>query len=160
MSSKLLSIVIAAEQKGQIFGILCVGCDRETAAAYVGCSPADIASAMRQDRSFANTVRRTEAAAEQGYGWQYAYLFFVNQEEADRFGVSEEENSRAGLKKNFLLSIAGSVEELNGPEWEEALEEGKEPGSAMEESLKQQEELGSKLCIRFGQARSRGCQEP
>ena len=93
-----------------------------------------------------------EAAAEQGYGWQYAYLFFVNQEEADRFGVSEAENNRAGLRKNFLLSIAGSVEELNGPEWEEALEKGKESGSSMEENLKVQEELGSKLGIRFGQA--------
>jgi protein-disulfide isomerase len=93
-----------------------------------------------------------EAAAEQGYGWQYAYLFFVNQKEADRFGVSEAENRRSGLHKNFLLSIAGSVEELNGPEWEEALEEGKEAGSAMGESLIAQEELGSKLGIRFGQA--------
>ena len=27
-----------------------------------------------------------EAAAEQGYGWQYAYLFFLNQDEAERFG--------------------------------------------------------------------------
>ena len=28
-----------------------------------------------------------EAAAEQGYGWQYIYLFFRNQDEAERFGV-------------------------------------------------------------------------
>lgn len=93
-----------------------------------------------------------EAAAEQGYGWQYAYLFFVNQKEADRFGVSEAENSRSGLHKNFLLSLAGAVEELNGPEWEEALEEGKESGSSMQKSLEAQEELGSNLGIRFGQA--------
>jgi protein-disulfide isomerase len=93
-----------------------------------------------------------EAAAEQGYGWQYAYLFFVNQKEADRFGVSEAENRRAGLRKNFLLSIAGGVEELNAPEWEEDFEKGKEPGSAMQESLKAQEELGSRLGIRYGQA--------
>jgi protein-disulfide isomerase len=93
-----------------------------------------------------------EAAAEQGYGWQYAYLFFVNQKEADRFGVSEAENNRAGLHKNFLLSLAGGVEELNGPEWEEAFDKGKEPGSPMEKSLKSQEELGSNLGIRYGQA--------
>jgi protein-disulfide isomerase len=93
-----------------------------------------------------------EAAAEQGYGWQYTYLFFVNQEEAERFGVSEEENRRSGLRKNFLLSVAGGVEELNGPEWEEAMEKGKEPDSAMEKSLLAQEELGSKLGIRYGQA--------
>jgi hypothetical protein len=93
-----------------------------------------------------------EAAAEQGYGWQYAYLFFVNQKEADRFGVSEAENSRAGLRKNFLLSVAGAVEELNGPEWEEALEKGKDPDSGMSKSLESQEELGSNLGIRYGQA--------
>jgi len=93
-----------------------------------------------------------EAAAEQGYGWQYAYLFFVNQKEADRFGVSEEENKRSGLRKNFLLSVAGGVEELNGPEWEEAMEKGKEPDSAMKESLLAQEEIGSNLGIRYGQA--------
>jgi protein-disulfide isomerase len=93
-----------------------------------------------------------EAAAEQGYGWQYAYLFFVNQKEADRFGVSEAENRRSGLHKNFLLSLAGGVEELNGPEWEEALEKGKEPGSAMEKSLAAQEEIGANLGIRYGQA--------
>jgi protein-disulfide isomerase len=44
-----------------------------------------------------------EAAAEQGYGWQYIYLFFRNQDEAERFGVDQE----------FLASIAGSVEELD-----------------------------------------------
>lgn len=93
-----------------------------------------------------------EAAAEQGYGWQYAYLFFVNQKEAERFGVSEEENKRSGLRKNFLLSVAGGVEELNGPEWEEALEKGKEPDSAMKENLEAQEEIGSNLGIRYGQA--------
>ena len=43
-----------------------------------------------------------EAAADQGYGWQYIYLFFRNQDEAERFGVDQD----------FLDSIAGSVEEL------------------------------------------------
>lgn len=93
-----------------------------------------------------------EAAAEQGYGWQYIYLFFANQKEADRFGVTEAENRRSGLRENFLDSVAGGVEELNDPEWEQSLEEAKVTGSAVEENLKQQEELGSKLGIRFGQA--------
>ena len=76
-----------------------------------------------------------EAAAEQGYGWEYIYLFFVNQKEADRFGVTEAENRRSGLRENFLQSVAGGVEELNEPEWEEALEKGKEEDSAMGKSL-------------------------
>jgi protein-disulfide isomerase len=94
----------------------------------------------------------TEAAAEQGEGWQYAYLFFVNQGEADRFGVSEAENRRSGLRENFLESVAGGVEELEPEKWEDAFNEGREPGSAMQESLKAQQELGSKLGIRYGVA--------
>jgi Thioredoxin len=94
----------------------------------------------------------SEAAAEQGYGWQYIYLFFANQKEADRFGVTEAENRRSGLRENFLDSVAGGVEELEDTEWEEAFETGKEPGSAMEKSLVAQEELGSKLGIRYGLA--------
>ena len=94
----------------------------------------------------------TEAAAEQGMGWEYAYLFFVNQDEADRVGVSEAENRRSGLRENFMESLAGGVEELEDEEWEQAFEEGKEKGSAMEKSLLAQEELGSKLGIRYGLA--------
>ena len=94
----------------------------------------------------------TEAAAEQGYGWEYAYLFFVNQDEADRVGVSEAENRRSGLRENFMESLAGGVEELETEEWTQAFEEGKEKGSAMEKSLLAQEELGSKLGIRYGLA--------
>jgi hypothetical protein len=94
----------------------------------------------------------TEAAAEQGYGWQYAYLFYVNQKEADRFGVTGAENHRAGLREKLLDSLAGGVEELEDNEWEEAFEQGQEPGSAMTASLEAQEELGSKLGIRYGLA--------
>jgi hypothetical protein len=94
----------------------------------------------------------TEAAAEQGYGWQYAFLFYVNQEEADRFGVTEAENHRAGLRENFLDSVAGGVEELEDNEWEKAFEEGQEPGSPMTKGLEAQQELGSKLGIRYGLA--------
>jgi protein-disulfide isomerase len=94
----------------------------------------------------------TEAAAEQGYGWEYAFLFYVNQEEADRFGVSEAENRRSGLRENFLDSVAGGVEELEDQEWQEAFEGGQEPGSTMTRSLEAQQELGSKLGIRYGLA--------
>src|SRR5689334_14226615 len=54
-----------------------------------------------------------EAAAAQGYGWQYTYLFFRNQDEVKGGRVGED----------FLDSIAGGVEELNEPEWLEDLEE-------------------------------------
>jgi hypothetical protein len=55
---------LTAEQKGQIYGILSVGCDRETAANFIGCTLADIVRAMRSDADFNASVRRTEASAE------------------------------------------------------------------------------------------------
>ena len=83
-----------------------------------------------------------EAAADQGYGWQYIYLFFRNQAEAGHFGVDQ----------NFLDSIAGGVEELNAPEWQEDLEEGGGPDGALTKRLEGYEELGSELGIRVRQA--------
>jgi protein-disulfide isomerase len=83
-----------------------------------------------------------EAAAEQGYGWQYTYLFFRNQEEAKKFGVDQ----------NFLDSVAGGVEELNFPEWEKDLEENGKPGGPYAKRLEGYAELGEKLGIRVGQA--------
>jgi hypothetical protein len=82
-----------------------------------------------------------EAAAEQGYGWQYIYLFFRSQAEAQRTRVDQ----------NFLDSIAGGVEELNAPEWEAALEEKGGTGGPISERLEGYDELGRDLGIRFGQ---------
>jgi len=82
-----------------------------------------------------------EAAAEQGYGWQYTYLFFRNQDEAEKFGVDQ----------SFLETVAGSVEELNFPEWKEDLEKG-QSGGAIKKRLEGYEELGQDLGIRVGQA--------
>jgi protein-disulfide isomerase len=84
-----------------------------------------------------------EAAAEQNYGWQYTYLFFRNQDEAERFGIDQD----------YLASIAGGVEELEAPEWEAALEEGlASSDSAIAERLAGYEELGRELGIRVRQA--------
>lgn len=79
-----------------------------------------------------------EAAAQQGYGWQYTYLFFRNQEEARRFGIDNE----------FMASIAGSIGELDVPEWQEYLDrEGGSQGS-IAKKLEAYEELGTRLGIR------------
>lgn len=86
-----------------------------------------------------------EAAAEQGYGWQYLYLFFRTQEEAKRFRTPK-------LFENFERSIAGGVEELEIEEWNQALEEAKTSGSPIQKRLEGYEELGRNLGIRYGQA--------
>jgi protein-disulfide isomerase len=82
-----------------------------------------------------------EAAAEQNYGWQYTYLFFRNQDEAERFGVDQD----------YLASVAGGVEELDLREWERDLEEKGLAGGEIEERLESQEELARGLEIRKGQ---------
>jgi protein-disulfide isomerase len=82
-----------------------------------------------------------EAAAEQNYGWQYTYLFFRNQDEAERFRVDQD----------YLASVAGGVEELDLREWEQDLEEKGLAGGSIEKRLESQEELARGLEIRTGQ---------
>jgi hypothetical protein len=93
-----------------------------------------------------------EAAAAQGYGWQYTYLFFRNQDEAERFGLDQGAAKRFGLDQDFLESIAGGIEELNFPEWQEYLEENGGTGGPISKQLESYEELGTNLGIRTRQA--------
>jgi protein-disulfide isomerase len=84
-----------------------------------------------------------EAAAHQGYGWQYTYLFFRNQAEAERMGrVSED----------FMASLAGSIGELDVPEWKEYLESQSGSGGQIQKTLEGYDELGSRLGIRTQEA--------
>jgi protein-disulfide isomerase len=83
-----------------------------------------------------------EAAAQQGYGWQYTYLFFRNQDEAKRFGIDQD----------FLDSVAGSIEEMNEPEWLSYLEDHGGSGGAIDGRLEGYDELGTRLGIRTRQA--------
>jgi len=83
-----------------------------------------------------------EAAADQGYGWQYIYLFFRNQAEAGHFGVDQD----------FLDSIAGGIEKLDFAEWKQDLEDNGGPGGVIAKRLEGYEELGSGLGIRVRQA--------
>jgi len=79
-----------------------------------------------------------EAAAEQGYGWQYTYLFFRNQDEAERFGVGEE----------LMDSLAGSIGNLEVAEWKEYLERNGGSDGPIAEKLEGYGELGADLGIR------------
>jgi protein-disulfide isomerase len=85
-----------------------------------------------------------EAAADQGYGWQYIYLFFRTQEEAKRFASERS-------FPDFAKSIAGGVEELDIEEWEKDIEENGGSDGAIQKRLETSEELGRNLGIRVGQ---------
>lgn len=64
MTCEFTSSELTDEQQGRVFGILSVGCDRQTAADYVGCSLADFRREMERHPSFASDVCRAEAGAE------------------------------------------------------------------------------------------------
>lgn len=83
-----------------------------------------------------------EAAADQGYGWQYTYLFFRNQDEAERFGIDDE----------YLATIAGGIADIEPQEWLETKEAGEGADGAITKRLEEYEELGSDLGIRVRQA--------
>ncbi len=83
-----------------------------------------------------------EAAAEQGYGWQYTYLFFRNQDEAERFGIGDE----------FMASLAGSIGELDVPEWERVLDRERGADGPVAQRLEGYDQLGADLGIRTRQA--------
>jgi protein-disulfide isomerase len=83
-----------------------------------------------------------EAAAQQGYGWQYTYLFFRNQAEAERFGIDNE----------FMASLAGSIGELEVLEWQQYLDNNNGSGGPIATKLEGYEDLATSLGIRAGQA--------
>ena len=85
-----------------------------------------------------------EAAAQQGYGWQYTYLFFRNQAEAKRF------DGTVSRFNKFTSSIAGSIGELDVPEWQKYLDEKGGSGGAIAKKLEADEQLGTSLGIRTG----------
>ena len=76
-----------------------------------------------------------EAAAEQDYGWNFAYLMVRNQDLAIELG----------LDADFLESLAESIEALEVPLWRDAYEAGLEPGSEMTASLEEQDKVAIDL---------------
>jgi len=79
-----------------------------------------------------------QAAAEQGYGWQFAYLMIRNQEEAEKHRLTED----------FLETLAGAITHLDLVKWKEDFEEGVDPDSAMTADLQAQDEEAINLKIR------------
>jgi protein-disulfide isomerase len=108
--------------------------------------PGDVQLLYRHYSNSINTEQLgfygAEAAAQQGYGWQYTYLFFRNQAEAERFGIDQD----------YLAEIAAGVEKLDSQEWEDYLEAEGGPDGAISKQLESYEELGNGLGIRVRQA--------
>lgn len=74
-----------------------------------------------------------EAAAAQDHGWQYAEMFFRNQDQVPQQGVDQE----------FLDEVAANTPQLETSEWEDAY---KDPAS--EQAAADDAELGAQLRLR------------
>jgi len=79
-----------------------------------------------------------EAAGRQGYEWQYVYLFFRNQDDAELGGVTG----------NFLESIAASVGEMDVAVWEQDFAAGGGPEGPITAELVEQDEIARGLGLR------------
>jgi protein-disulfide isomerase len=79
-----------------------------------------------------------EAAADQDYTWPYIYLFFRNQDEAERVSVNED----------FLTAIAGSIPELDVPQWRDYLDSEGGAGSTIQRRLAGYDKRATDLGIR------------
>lgn len=79
-----------------------------------------------------------EAAMNQNYGWQFAYLMFRNQDMAEEQGIDDE----------FLTRLAESIENMEILEWKEDYEEGLKEGSQMNAELQAQDQIAIDLKIR------------
>jgi hypothetical protein len=120
MITDLIRTALTDEQKGQVCGILSVGCDRETAANFVGCRPAEISHAMIHDRAFAAHVRRTEAGCELGHmrtvqeatkepkNWR-ASVWWMERRAPDRFGPRGAGQITVRQLDEFLNVVADIV---------------------------------------------------
>jgi hypothetical protein len=119
MTNELIP-VLTDEKKGQICGVLSAGCDRETAANFVGCRPADISRAMLRDSEFAAQVRRTEAGCELGHmrtvqeatkeakNWR-ASVWWMERRAPDRFGPRGASQVTLRQLDEFLNVVADIV---------------------------------------------------
>ncbi|MGA7398159.1 MAG: thioredoxin domain-containing protein [Solirubrobacterales bacterium] len=101
----------------------------------------DVQLLLRNRSLTVNATERSfygiQAAAEQGYGWQYAYLMVRNQEAA----------KEARLDDEFLETIAGGIRYLDIFQWKEDFDEGVKPDSEMTRGLEDDDKQAIDLKI-------------
>jgi hypothetical protein len=122
MTCELIPIQLTDEHKGQICGVLSVGCDWQTAANFVGCSVLDIRRTMRQDSQFAASVHRAEAGTELSHmrtiqqaakdpkNWR-ASVWWLERHSPERFGARGAGVVTARQLKAFMAILADVMRE-------------------------------------------------
>ena len=132
----------------QVFNdVQCKGCDQQFLATvpslvndYVrsGDVLLDYRNYSFSERAIQEGFIADEAAGEQGYLWQFVYLLFRNQAQAERFGVTD----------NLLESIANSIGELDVPQWKQDFAQGGGENGTITKRLEAQDETARGLGLR------------
>lgn len=111
------------EQKKEVCVIASIGCGREIAARYLGCSEAELETAIAKDKKFCDDLKQAEAgaelkhlrnvqrAAEDEQQWR-ASVWWLERRAPERYGkaISERAVSINRLRK-FLESLAAVIAE-------------------------------------------------
>lgn len=162
MTCELIPLMLTDEQKGQIGGILSVGCDRQTAANFVGCTLRDIRRAMQRDAQFAHGVSHAEAACELGHmrivqeaakekgGWRVS-AWWLERRAPERFARRAEAITPRQLKAFVEILIDILNENVHDESDRERLSErlravGESVGEVLRDSLADSNELSAFSC--------------
>jgi len=101
----------------------------------------DVQLLLRNRSLTVNATERSfygiQAAAEQGYGWQYAYLMIRNQDAA----------KETRLDDDFLKTLAGGIRYLEPIQWQDDFDEGVKPDSDMTRGLEDDDKQAIDLKI-------------
>jgi hypothetical protein len=113
-------IALTEDQKREAVAIVALGCDRETAAKYVGCTVQQLGDEARRDPGFAAEVRRAEAGCELGHmrvvqqaareqkQWR-ASLWWLERRAPDRYARRDAGTVTRRELGRFLHAVAGGI---------------------------------------------------
>lgn len=115
--------MLSEESKSEVVLILSVGCDRETAAKYVGCRLDELHQELAADQGFAGRVRRAEAGCELAHmrcvhqasrdekHWR-ASVWWLERQRPERYARREPGAIGSQELVTFLGALAGDLADV------------------------------------------------
>ncbi|MEM9187016.1 MAG: hypothetical protein AAGB00_11020 [Planctomycetota bacterium] len=112
----------SADQKREVCTIAAVGCDRQIAARYLGCTMADLQRAIQSDASFARSLEQAEAgaelvhmknlkdAAQEEKNWR-ASVWWLERRSPDRYGRRDARSVTPTQLQKFVEALGRIIAE-------------------------------------------------
>ncbi|MEM8864187.1 MAG: hypothetical protein AAGF31_01420 [Planctomycetota bacterium] len=113
---------LTAEQKREVCTIAAVGCDRQIAARYLGCTAAELEAAVQADGQFARDLAQAEAgaelvhmknlkeAAQEEKNWR-ASVWWLERRSPDRYGRRDARAFTPIQVQRFVESLSTIIAE-------------------------------------------------